>query len=58
MLGGPHVVHDLILTRARERWLRGQRQRKGREIQDGISPSEKIKYEDVTKALCWGNGSC
>lgn len=57
MLGRPHVVHDLVLTRAWERRLRGQRQRTGGEVQDGISPSGKTKREDVTKALFWGNCS-
>lgn len=57
MLGGPRVVHDLVLTRAWERRLRGQRQGTGGEVQDGIFPSGKTKREDVTKALFWENGS-
>lgn len=57
MLGRPRVVHDLVLTRAWERRLRGQRQGIGGEVQDGIFPSGKTKHENVTKALSWGNGS-
>lgn len=51
ILGGPGVVHNLVLTRARQRRLRGQRQRRGREVQDGVSPSGKTKQKDVTGAL-------
>lgn len=36
--GRPLVVHDLVLTRSWERWLRGQGQRLRREGQDGVFP--------------------
>lgn len=57
MLGGPRVVHDLILTRAWDRRLRGQRQKMGGEVQVGVSPLEKTKCKDAIKAVDWGNGS-
>ena len=54
MLGGARVVHDLVLAGARKRRLGGQRQRLGREVQDGVSPSEKTKWE---RYHYWGDGS-
>lgn len=51
MLGGPRVVHDLILTRARQRWLWGQRQRLGREVQDGVFPSRNTQHSTASKPV-------
>ena len=56
MLARPRVVHDLVLPGAWQRRLRGQRQRLGGEVQDGVSPLEKTNREGVTKSVCGGSG--
>lgn len=53
MLRGSLVVHNLVLTRTRERRLWGQRQRVGRKVQERTFPLEKTKWEDVTPAALW-----
>lgn len=58
MLWGSLVVHDLILTRARQGWLRRQGQRVGRKVQECSFPLEKTKWEDVTTAASWGKQEC
>ena len=56
VLAGSRVVHDLVLPGAWWRRLRGQRQRLGGEVQDGVSPLEKTDWEDVTKSVYGGSG--